>query len=131
MTIVARERRPVFDDCLAREAVAVLREHGSKRGAAVFGFCIMPEHVHLVVQPGPGCDLVRFVGEYKNLVQRAWWAQGHSGLLWQRGFYDHFLRGEESLEGVVAYVLNNPVRRGLASDWREYAWCGSLALDLG
>ena len=41
------------------------------------------------------------------------WQHGHPGALWQRRFYDHFLRSEESVEATARYILSNPVRQGL------------------
>ena len=64
------------------------------------------------------------------LLPGAAWAQGVAGVIWQRSFWDHFLRAEEQLEEVVSYGLNNPVRRGLVEDWQDYPFAGSLALDL-
>jgi hypothetical protein len=52
------------------------------------------------------------------------------GAFWQKSFWDHFLRADEQVEAVVSYVLNNPVRAGLATHWREYPFAGSLAIDL-
>ena len=54
-----------------------------------------------------------------------------NGKVWQVSFWDRFLREEESLEEVVLYVLNNPVRKGLVKEWRDYPYSGSLELDLG
>jgi REP element-mobilizing transposase RayT len=99
-------------------------------GVAVYAYCVMPDHVHLVIEPSPDCDLVTFVGQFKNLAQRAAWALGVEGAFWQKGFFDHFLRREEQLERVVAYVVENPVRRGLVETWQDYPFAGSLVFEL-
>ena len=52
------------------------------------------------------------------------------GKFWQTSFYDHFLRKEEDVRDVVMYVLHNPVRKGLVSEWREYPYSGSLVYEL-
>jgi len=44
------------------------------------------------------------------------------GTIWQEESFDHVLRSAESLDQKIAYVLENPVRRGLVSDWRDYRW---------
>ena len=49
---------------------------------------------------------------------------------WQPGFYDQFFRKEEAGKDVIMYVLNNTVRKGLVSEWREYPYSGSLVYDL-
>ncbi len=131
VTAAAQARRPIFaDPDLARIAVDVLRSHSAKTGVSVHGYCVMPDHVHLVIEPSSSCDVIAFVGQYKNLAQRALWQHGLRGLFWQKSFWDHFLRGDEQLEQVLRYVLNNPVRRGLVEQWEHYPYSGSLVWDL-
>ena len=90
----------------------------------------MPDHVHLVIGPSVRCDIVTFVGQFKNLAQRAAWQAGVHGRFWQRSFWDHFLRTEESVESAVLYVLHNPVRAGLVAEWRDYLHSGSFVFEL-
>jgi len=131
VTIAVRDRRPVFSRAeVAESAVRVLEAHADKTGVPVYAYCIMSDHVHLVVEPSPDCDIVTFVGQFKNLAQRAAWTLGVEGAFWQKGFFDHFLRREEQLERVVAYVLENPVRRGLVETWQDYPFAGSLVFEL-
>ena len=44
-------------------------------------------------------------------------AARHRGTFWPTSFWGHVLRGDERLEPVVEYVLNNPVRSGLIARW--------------
>ncbi len=90
----------------------------------MYAYCVMPDHVHLVVSPSPSCDIVQFVGAFKNLAQRAAWRLGVRGAFWQRSFWDHFVRSDEDLNAVIAYVLNNPVRAGLADTPEAYRFAG-------
>jgi len=48
---------------------------------------------------------------------------------WERSFYDRIIRARE-LGNKVRYVLNNPVRARLVSDWRDYPFTGAIGLDL-
>jgi putative transposase len=131
ITVAVRGRRPVFADLIVAEAAAdVLREHSSKTGVPVYAYCVMPDHVHLVIGPSHSCDIVTFVGQFKSLVLRVARRHGMVGRFWQDSFWDHFLRAEEAVEPVVAYVLNNPVRAGLVQEWREYPFSGSLVWEL-
>src|SRR5574337_510375 len=77
-----------------------------KTGVPVYGYCVMPHHVHIVLGPSPSHDIVTFVGQFKNLAQRALWDLGLRGRVWQVGFYDHFLRTDEGVELVVHYVVD-------------------------
>ncbi len=44
------------------------------------------------------------------------------GGFWEHESYDHHVRNEREWERIVAYVLNNPVKAGLAKDWQEWRW---------
>ncbi|MCK6530349.1 transposase [Myxococcota bacterium] len=132
VTIAVKRRARVFSDpSIAAAAVSALREHAARREVPIYAYCVMPDHVHLVLGPSPTCDIVTFVGEFKNLAQRAAWLLGVSGAFWQAGFWDHFLRHEERLGTVVDYVLSNPVRSGLVQRWSDYRFCGSPSFDGG
>ena len=80
-------------------------------------FVVMPDHVHgLFTFPNyPGdCSM-------KN-VMRAWkgWTAKRCGIRWQRDWFDHRLRSDESDREKSEYIWNNPVRAGLvkrAEDW--------------
>ncbi len=110
----------------AAAACEVLREHALAKAMLVYAYCVMPDHVHLVLGPSERCDIVTFVGQFKNLAQRALWRLGVRGMVWQRSFFDHFLRADEQLETVVEYVLDNPIRAGLVASRNEYPFSGSL-----
>ncbi len=130
LTIAVRDRRPIFaDHDLASAAVEVLRTHSAKLEVPVYACCVMPDHVHLVLGPSPTCDTITFVGQFKNLVLRVAWARGVQVSFWQPSFWDHFVRADEGLRATVEYVLANPVRWGLAKEWRDYPFAGSPMLE--
>jgi len=125
VTVAVKGRQPVFAEAaVAAAAVEVLLAQAAVRGVTVYAYCVMPDHVHLVVSPSPSCDIVQFVGAFKNLAQRAAWRLGVRGAFWQRSFWDHFVRSDEDLNAVIAYVLNNPVRAGLADTPEAYRFAG-------
>ena len=131
MTIGTQNRRTIFaEPGIARAAIGVLHGHARKTGVPVYAYCLMPNHVHLVIGPSSSCDIVTFVGQFKNLAQRQVWKLGETGRIWQASFWDRFLREEENLDEVVRYVLNNPVRQGLVEKWQDYHFSGSLVYDL-
>lgn len=129
-SITSYRRRPILT-CTAGlpEIISeAIREAAMAHGVNVHCYCIMPDHVHVVgsVQPG-GTHQRKFI---QSLKKRATMHAGRQQRLWQESFYDHVLRGDEDLLSVCVYVLNNPVRKGLAKDWREYAHCW-LSSDVG
>ncbi len=125
ITICVKDREPVFGCAPFAEAAAtVLRELAEQVAVPVYAWCIMPDHVHLVLGASVECDVVTFVGHFKSLTLRAAWQLGASGSFWQASFWDHAVRRDEQLDHVISYVLANPVRAGLVADPTMYTYCG-------
>jgi|SRR3989344_128303 len=82
-------------------------------------WCIMPNHVHVVLEPisHPLHEILRswkmFTAREANKVLQ------RSGLFWQTEYFDHLIRNDESLERAVEYVWNNSDAAGLKNwEWR-------------
>ncbi|MHB1843516.1 MAG: REP-associated tyrosine transposase [Deltaproteobacteria bacterium] len=132
VTFCVDDRIRIFSDpAVAQAAVDALTRHAGETRTPIHAYCVMPDHVHLVLSPSPDCDIIEFVGQVKNLIQRAAWRKGISEAFWQPGFWDHFLRQDEQLETVIHYVLQNPVRAGIVERWEDYPFSGSLVHELG
>jgi putative transposase len=76
---------------------------------------LMPDHVHLIVCfPETGKRIKTIISKWKE------WTAKTVGISWQRDFFEHRLRQDESFRQKADYVLQNPVRAGLAErpeDW--------------
>jgi putative transposase len=131
VTLGTYERQPFFT---SPELVAALREElasvAASAGAQIYAYCFMPDHLHILLVLSGTMDLVEFVRRFKGRSTRVFWQHGGKGKLWQRGFYDHILRAEEGLPEVARYILANPVRAGLAQDFRSYFGSGSFVFRL-
>lgn len=126
LTICTDRRVPVFDDIeFGRWAIEQLLQQAQPRGFAVLAYCLMPDHVHLVLQ---GCDdharLRSLILSWNTRTGFAW-RQRTRSRLWQSGYYDHVLRERDNPLGVCRYVLMNPVRAGLVTDPESYPLSGS------
>ncbi len=131
ITLDVRGRQPWFESRrLAAVAVAELRDLAVTTQVPVYAYCVMPDHVHLVLGDSPACDLLTFVWRFKRRLQRAAWESGVRERLWSASFRGHVVRHEEQLRQVASEVLENPVRRGLARHWKEYPYVGSFELDV-
>ena len=92
----------------------------------------MPDHFHaLVVGVSDSSNLLAFLRIYKQ-VTSYWWKQNgrHRKGLWQTSFYDRVLREEDPNEGVIRYLLMNPVRAGIVEDPRQYPYLGAEKYDV-
>lgn len=126
VTTVTRDRARVFaEPAVAEAAVDVLRERSAFHLVRVLAFCVMPDHVHILMSPSRTCDVPTFVGQFKNLAQRRAWTLGVRGAFWQPSFHDRALRREDDIATVVGYILDNPGRAGLVRNSRDYAFAGS------
>ena len=90
----------------------------------------MPDHFHgLCEGTAADCDFMKFTSMFK---QRS--AFAHKSLtgrnLWQDGYHDRVLRSDEATLDVVAYILENPVRAGLCTDFRQYPFVGSSVYSI-
>ncbi len=95
------------------------------RGFAVLAFCVMPDHVHLLLEGLTGdADLRAAVHDWKRRTGYAW-KQRTGRRLWQQGFYDYVLRDPDRIAALVRYVVQNPIRAGLTQDVTRYPHAGS------
>ena len=78
-------------------------------------FTIMPDHIHALISfPPSGKPIKLIVGKWKE------WTAKTLGIHWQRDFFEHRLRHDESRREKADYILHNPVRNKLvtrAEDW--------------
>jgi REP element-mobilizing transposase RayT len=93
-------------------------------------YVIMPNHVHFFCAPGnESPDLSIFIKFWKEWtskkIKKYYGIEGH---VWQREFFDHLLRNEESYMQKWDYVFNNPVRAGLVKEADEWPWQGEIEI---
>ena len=118
-------RRHFARTATAGQVLSQIRQAADAWHLAVLAYCLMPDHVHLVVQgTRADADLQAFVSSFK---QRSGFDHARTTYmrLWQPGYHDHVLRQEESVLTTIAYVLNNPVRAGIVQRPEDYRWSGS------
>jgi len=73
-------------------------------------------------------DLREFVVHFKKLTGFEY-ARLMGKRLWQPGYYDRVLQDDESTEAIARYVLENPIRAGLAQNLGGYPFAGSDLYD--
>ncbi len=87
----------------------------------LIAWCVMPNHVHVVLRPLAGNDLSDVLHSWKSFTAKEVNSVlGLSGQFWQEEYYDHLIRDEEDFNNQINYVLGNPLKAGL-TDW---AWSG-------
>ena len=78
---------------------------------------LMPDHLHALVAIDGEASLSKIISDFKRATAK------FGDIRWQRNFFDHRLRHDESLEEKAEYIRNNPVRAGLVrgpDDWNYF-----------
>lgn len=97
---------------------------------AIIAYCFMPDHVHLLVEGRTDTsDCRRFITRAKQ-YSGFHFSQTRQRRLWQRYGFEHVLRDDEDSLIVARYIVENPVRAGLAGCVEDYPFNGSLAYSL-
>ncbi|MEQ1948812.1 MAG: transposase [Bryobacteraceae bacterium] len=120
-------RRSVFLTPQDRQVyLGLLQEYSTHYRLRILGYCLMTNHVHLVVVPETEASLPKAMRElhgryarYRNAIERG------SGHLWQSRYYACAFEGVR-MAGVMRYVELNPVRAGLVRAAEDYAWSSAL-----
>jgi REP element-mobilizing transposase RayT len=126
VTTCTLHRRKAFHDvAFGREVAALLIAYAARYNFAVSAYCLMPDHAHVLATArtceAPLRELVRI---WKQVSGFRWQAR-HGGRLWQAGYFDHILREGEPELSVARYIIENPVRAGLAAAPQSYPLTGS------
>jgi len=121
-------RQPTFfnDDDFAAY-LELVSERLGEHGVQVWAYCLMPNHVHLVVVPPSDDALRRGIGEaHRRYTRRVNFREGWRGHLWQ-GRFASFPMDESHLLAAARYTELNPVRAGLVRKPWRYRWSSAAA----
>lgn len=103
----------------------------------LFGYVVMPEHVHLVLHPPAGTGLTKIIADLKSksasrIICQRWFRLpgdcmrkkdgNERPAFWLNGFYDHNCRSLESSLQKIEYCHKNPVNRRLVRGAAEWPW---------
>jgi len=89
----------------------------------LLAWVVMPNHLHVLIEQLTGWTLARVVQGWKRHTTREInRALAGSGQLWQREYWDRFIRDERHYRRVVEYIHDNPVKAGLVAKPQEWPW---------
>jgi putative transposase len=122
------DRRETFSADADRETyLGLLRRNLSEAGVGLLGWCLMTNHVHLVVMPERDDSLSvllrRVHGRYAQYYNARY---GRSGHLWQNRYFACSL-GPAHVWAALAYVERNPVRAAMVQRPGDYGWSSAAA----
>jgi putative transposase len=140
ITFSCYHRRPLF----AEPATRAIFERALERvrrsfGLRVYGYVVMPEHIHLLVsepddapfKPSSGLSgektprsLADAIKSLKQGVSRR--LIGEADHFWQKRYYDFNVRDHPQFMEKLRYIHRNPVKRGLCERPEDWEWSSFL-----
>jgi len=122
-----RRQRTFFRDRDYEAYLDLMAAWCAKWDVAIWAWCLMPNHVHLIAVPRRAEGLARAVGEahrrYTRLIN---FRKGWRGYLWQGRFASYPMDRVHTL-AAARYIERNPVRAGLAKRAWEWPWSSAAA----
>jgi len=77
---------------------------------------LMPDHLHAIAAFPADRQMSEVVRNFKRAATR------NQQVLWQEGYFDHRIRNVRELDEKLAYILRNPVAKGLCSTQTDWPW---------
>jgi REP element-mobilizing transposase RayT len=125
LTVCSKDRKPLFAH--ADSTAVILDAWQRAKSWSVGRYVVMPDHLHLFCTPAvfPTEPLMQWIRYWKNIASRNW-PRPDEQPIWQRDFWDTQLRRSENYDSKWRYVVDNPVRAGLARRAEEWPFQGEL-----
>jgi putative transposase len=127
VTCCTYRRRPLLAKDQIHAAFIAFAEQAEKdHGIAVGRYIILPDYLHLFIAGPRDFSLEKWVGTLKRVLGKVIEHTDSRDPIWQRGFFDHVLRSEESYSQKWNYVRENPVRVSLAKNADDWPYTGEI-----
>ncbi|MBX3474688.1 MAG: alanine--tRNA ligase [Planctomycetes bacterium] len=110
------------DDCA--KVLADALNHFDRERYDLAAWCVMPNHVHVLVRPLFAHTLQEILHSWKSFTaKKCLELVGRTGAFWQEEYFDRIVRDEAEFERFVGYIAANPVDAGL----KDWAWVNTPA----
>jgi putative transposase len=118
------QKQQIFLDSSDFEKYLQLLKHFKRKFVTkLYGYCLMPNHVHMILEPRKPDELARLM---QGLTQTyaTWFNNKYKkiGHLWQGRYKSMIIHKDNYLIECVYYVEVNPVRAGLVTSPSLYLW---------
>ena len=117
-----RRQQTFFKDQDYQTYLELMSEWCNRYQVEIWAYCLMPNHVHLIVVPETRDSLKLAIGEaHRRYTRHVNFREGWRGHLWQ-GRFSSFILDEPYLLACTKYIELNPVRAGLVRKPEEWHW---------
>jgi putative transposase len=136
LTFSCYHRLPLFAQMHMEDRFLQALEQTRRRfEMCVFGYVLMPEHIHLLVSEPAAGSLPSFMQILKRKVstqaRRQVASTAEMPHFWQERYFDHNVRNHEGFVTQLRYIHRNPVKRGLCAKPQDWKWSSFGAWAVG
>lgn len=139
---MADERREALEDLLDRchgacelgrkETAQIVTDnllHFDDDRYRLLAWCVMPNHVHILIEPLPGYSLAKIMHGCKhNTASRINRLLGRTGPFWLEDYFDRAMRDESHLRRTIEYIERNPVAAGLCQNQADWGFSSKVSV---
>lgn len=123
ITFSCYHRLPYLTSDRTKDAfISALERARAKYQFCVYGFVLMPEHVHLLVSEPVRRTIASAIQSLKKSSSLLAIDVERATALWQKRYYDRNIRDYAEFIEKLQYLHRNPVKRGLVQRAEDWAW---------
>jgi len=127
VTACTADRRKLLARAEVHDTFEEFARNGMERGVWVGRYVLMPDHLHAFVAfDDERINLQTWMKSLKNALSKTLRSVGIEAPHWQKGFFDHVLRSDESYSEKWEYVRHNPVRAGFVVRSEDWPYQGEI-----
>jgi putative transposase len=122
-----RRQQTFFNDADRALYKRLVATFAARAGVAIWAYCLMPNHVHLIMLPATADGLARALGEaHRRYTRQVNMREGWTGYLWQGRFASAPV-DDHHLLAAARYIEQNPARAGLVQRPADWPWSSARA----
>jgi putative transposase len=127
LTLCTQNRKRSLANAAIHQEFVKFSEQAASHHVLVGVFMIMPDHLHLFAAFSPESPaLWKWVKSLRGDLSSLLRENEGEGTHWEKDFFDHVMRSEESYWQKVEYVRQNPVRAGLVKRSEDWSYQGEI-----
>ncbi len=131
--LIARSNRQEFifeKDCIKDLFLNVIKRAKDKYRFKLINFCIMSNHVHLIIRPHPKEDISKIMQWILSVFAIIFnKIHGYKGHVWYDRFKSIIIDSLKQFVSVYNYITNNPVKSGIVKKAEEYKYTGTTFIQ--
>jgi len=130
-TLCFYQQYDIIEARLGEKILNHLRAFPVKLDIDMLAYCLMPDHLHLVLEIKDSSqnflDIISYLKRKTAFDLRDFISVKQ---LWQDRFIDRIIRDERELKKMIQYILENPVRKKFVSDFRLWPYSGGYYFEI-